>query len=97
MCKVVNGVNSEKHVIVFQVVNGVNNESREIHPGQGHLFIAVVVKSRNLQFSATNREIGVLPRQIAKLSVIRDNSRFTHFPAIDREIFRFRCWNFQSK
>ena len=33
---------------------------------QGHLFVAVVWKSRNLQFSATNRDIISFPRQIAK-------------------------------
>ena len=53
---------------------------------QGHLFVAVMMKSRNLQFTATNREIGVLPRQIAKLTILRDKSRLNHFPATDREI-----------
>ena len=53
---------------------------------QGHLFIAVVVKSRNLQFSATNREIGVFPRRTAKSTIFRDKSRYNLFSATDREI-----------
>ena len=53
---------------------------------QGHLFIAVVGKSRNLQFSATNREIGVFPRRTAKSTIFRDKSRYNLFSATDREI-----------
>ena len=53
---------------------------------QGHLFVAVVWKSRNLQFSATNREIGVFPRRTAKSTIFRDKSRYNLFSATDREI-----------
>ena len=54
--------------------------------GQGHLFVAVVWKSRYLQFSATNREIGVFPRRTAKSTIFRDKSRYNLFSATDREI-----------
>ena len=53
---------------------------------QGHLFVAVVWKSRNLQFSATNREIGVFPRRTAKSTIFRDKSRYNLFSATDHEI-----------
>ena len=53
---------------------------------QGHLFVAVVWKSRYLQFSATNREIGVFPRRTAKSTIFRDKSRYNLFSATDREI-----------
>ena len=53
---------------------------------QGHLFVAVVWKSRYLQFSATNREIGVFPRRTAKSTIFRDKSRYNLFFATDRKI-----------
>ena len=56
---------------------------------QGHKFVAVVVKSRNLPFTATNREISRFPRQIVKLAIYRDKSRFLLFPATNRDNFSF--------
>ena len=62
------------------------NTTHDKGRSQGHLFIAVVGKSRNLQFSATNREIGVFPRSTAKSTIFRDKSRYNLFSATDREI-----------
>ena len=81
----------------YSTVIPQNHQSLHIHchrslniqpstPQQGHLFVAVVWKSRYLQFSATNREIGVFPRRTAKSTIFRDKSRYNLFSATDREI-----------
>ena len=43
-----------------------------------------IAESRYLAFTATNRDIWHLPRQIAIISFIRDKSRFLWFSASDR-------------
>ena len=52
---------------------------------QGQKFVAVGAESRFLAFTATNRDIWHMPRQIAIISLFRDKSRFSLFSASDRD------------
>ena len=52
------------------------NGFEQVIINQGHLFVVVIAVWRLLQFNVTNRDFSHFPRQIMKMSVLCDKSRF---------------------